>query len=143
MVIHGSFGAFGRPHIVARVQLPRLSKEAQIAFVVDTGADQSLLSAGDSVTKLGIDYQSLRNPTTCHGVGGPLVTYPENARIIFGPHDDAWRAFEIEIGIAEYNPDAAGEFPSLLGRDILDESRVVVDRKNGELYLSFDSQLRW
>lgn len=143
MVVHGSFGAFGRPQIVARVQLPRLSKEAQIAFVVDTGADQSLLSAGDSVTKLGVDYQTLRCPTDCYGVGGPLVTYPENARIIFGARDAAWRAFEVEIGIAEYKPDAAGEFPSLLGRDILDEFRVVVDRKNGELYLSFDSQLTW
>ena len=61
---------------------------------------------GDAITKLGVDYHSLRCPTTCYGVAldlrGPLVTYPEEARLVFGANDDEWRAFEIEIGIAEH-----------------------------------------
>ena len=48
--------------------------------------------------------------------------------------------FELEIGILQRVPDAES-IPSLLGRDLLDEFRLVVERRAEELMLMRISHL--
>ena len=143
MIIQGHFGERGRPRVVVRLQLPRFQNDAQVSFVVDTGADQSLLSEWDATNKLGIDYDRLNGYTSCEGVGGSLGVYPEDAMLIFEDRKGRRLAFNIEINVAERKSDARFQLPSLLGRDILDEFQLMIDRKRDILRLSIDSELSW
>ena len=139
MLIEGHFGEQGRPRVAVRVVFPRLGKDAQVSFVVDTGADESLLSEADA-EKMKIDYSALEKPTDdCAGVGGSLGVHHEEAYLVFDDGSSR-RAFQIELGIAERG---SGQFPSLLGRDILDKARTVVDPTRGELSLHFEPGLSW
>jgi hypothetical protein len=60
----------GAPYIEARVSFPRLKRRGLVSFLVDTGADGTVLMPADS-KKLGIDFKSLKNPTTSQGIGIP------------------------------------------------------------------------
>ena len=139
-MIQGHFGE-RRPRVVVRLQFPRFRKDTHVSFVVD--ADQSLLSEWDATNKLGIDYDHLNGYTRCEGVGGSLGVYPEDAMLIFEDRKGRRLAFNVEINVAEQKLDAGLQLPSLLGRDILDEFQLMIDRKRDILRLSIDSELSW
>ena len=141
MLIEGQFGELGRPRVAVRVVFPRLGKDAQVSFIVDTGADASLLSEADAV-KMKIDYSALEQPDEIAGGGGLLGVHHEEAILVF---DDGSSSLPIPIhlGIAERGSSTALQFPSLLGRDILDKARTVVDPTGGELILDFGTGLAW
>ena len=141
MLIAGHFGELGRPRVAVRVVFPRLGNDAQVSFIVDTGADASLLSQADAET-MGIDYSTLEQPADIAGVGGFLGVHHEEAILIF---DDGSSTLPIRIklGIAERGTSIAPQVPSLLGRDILDRARMVVDPARGELSLDFGPDLAW
>ena len=69
--------------------------------------------------------------------------YPEDAMLIFEDRKGRRLAFNIEINVAERKSDARFQLPSLLGRDILDEFQLMIDRKRDILRLSIDSELSW
>lgn len=141
MLIAGHFGELGRPRVAVRVVFPRLGNDAQVSFIVDTGADASLLSQADAET-MGIDYSALEQPADIAGVGGFLGVHPEEAILIF---DDGSSTLpiRIQLGIAERGTSIAPQIPSLLGRDILARARMVVDPARGELSLDFGPGLAW
>jgi hypothetical protein len=85
----------GAPYIEARLSFPRLKLIGLVSFPVDTGADGTVLMPADS-KKLGIDFKSLKNPTTSQGID-------------FGPIRAAWADLP-DARVAEYETVLPGEW---------------------------------
>ena len=140
----GRFGdTSGRPYIEAQVILPRLKISSGVSFIVDTGADQTVLMPLDAV-RLGIDYGKLRKGQPLFGVGGRCESYRESALIVFSENNRRLFLYEINIGIV----DRKEEFMrtrSLLGRDILYRLRMDYNASKGIITfkaVSFDATIR-
>ena len=119
----GRFGdSTGRPFLEGRLIIPRLGITADISFLVDTGADISVLMPDDSV-RIGLDFKDLPNSTSIGGVGGNANVFVEPAMVLLADAA-AVHVFSINLGIME---EGAGRSPtpSLLGRDVLDRCRMT------------------
>src|SRR6266436_5392717 len=82
-MLSGRFGyTTGRPYIEGRVVLPRLRIVANITFIVDTGADGTVLMPLDGV-RMGIDYSQLQNVVDSVGIGGVSHDFSEGSIITF------------------------------------------------------------
>jgi hypothetical protein len=122
-------GRFGNtsvaPYLERRVFFPRLQSRGLVSFLIDTGADGTVLMPADS-RRLGINFRVLQNPVTSDGIGGAANGFNERALLSFS---DGIYVFsyllEIEIS-APINHN--GRFPSLMGRDVLDQWRFVLKR---------------
>jgi gag-polyprotein putative aspartyl protease len=124
-MLQGRFGnASGAPYIEGHISLPRLGLRGLVSFLVDTGADGTVLMPADS-RKLGVDPRILVSPTTSQGIGGPARGFNEEALLSFSDkHSIYTYLIELEIpAFATHNQ----HFPSLLGRDILKRWRCVID----------------
>jgi hypothetical protein len=81
--------------------------------------------------KLGVDFNVLGNPVISRTVGGPAKGYVEQAVVAFRDTDKKRiYAYEIDIQIFESTKDN-DKLPSLLGRDILNRWRLVLDHSKG------------
>jgi hypothetical protein len=124
-MLEGRFGnTSGAPYIEARVAFPRLGLRGLVSFLVDTGADGTVFMPADS-KKLTIDYKSLREPTTSEGIGGAAQGFNETAVLSFSDRSYIYSyLLKVEISApTRHNY----RFPSLLGRDILKQWRMVMD----------------
>ena len=83
-MIHGWFGAQGRPYVFAAVTLPRLGYTHRVRLLVDTGADVTSLHPMDCE---GLAYEMLGVTSETTGIGGTVEYYREPALLTF-------RAFE-------------------------------------------------
>ena len=135
MVVTGFFDESGRPAIEVHVTITKLGLGGLVRFIVDTGADQTLIGYEDA-TDLGVEFEQYDQDSSVEsiGVGGPLPTYPEEGRLFFRDADDNQHPFSLTLAVAEKNP--AGWVPSLLGRDILRWFRVVVSAPENEVSLT-------
>ena len=135
MVVTGFFDRLGRPTVEGRVSLTSLNRDGVVQFIVDTGADQTLIAYEDAVD-LGVDFEQYNQSSVVAsvGVGGSLRVYPEGGRLIVRDAGDNYHPFDITLGLAERNPD--GWIPSLLGRDILRWFRVVVSQPENVVTLT-------
>ena len=114
----------GAPYVEARISFPQLGFRGLVSFLVDTGADGTVLMPADT-KRLGIDFSSLRNPTTSEGIGGAARGFVERAVLSFSDRRYIY-AYLLPIEVSaptRYNL----RFPSLLGRDILKQWRFVMD----------------
>jgi len=130
-MISGRFGdTTTAPYVEASVYFPRLKIRGYVSFLVDTGASGTVLMPADT-KKLSVDFGTLRNPTVSHGIGGFSKGFNEQVVLGFTDRRHVY-GYEIEIEVAS----PAGEnelLPSLLGRDILDRWRLVIDHSNGHI----------
>ena len=136
MEIAGFFDEVGRPRVEARVGFTGLNQGGEIRFVVDTGADRTLIGYDDAI-RLGVDYARYRpeDGVRALGVASSLRTYDEEEGwLVLRSVDDGEHAFGVALSVAEKNPD--GWVPSLLGRDILDRFDLFVSRRRNVLTLS-------
>lgn len=120
MTLHGRFNeGTGRPQLDGHLQILDLEIGGTISFLVDTGADYTLLMPNDAV-RLGLDHSLLKQELPVHGVGGSAICYVERAVVIFNDDNQGLISYPIDIRIMQPRPssDIAG-MPSLLGRDIL------------------------
>jgi hypothetical protein len=124
-MVRGRFGdTTTSPYVKASVHLPRLQLRGYVSFLVDTGASGSVLMPADA-GKLAVDFHSLIHPMTNQGIGGVSHGFHEHA--VFGFSDRKYvYGFDVVLEIpirttANHHP------PSLLGRDVLNRCRVVVD----------------
>ena len=125
-MLTGRFGdTTGRPYIEGRLILPRLKIRGDISFCVDTGADRSLLHPGDG-ERIGIDYTKLSGATESVGVGGICRNFVEPALLVFSEPKRFLYVYMIPLAISPASPDIM-DLPSLLGRDILDQWRMIYD----------------
>ena len=118
-MIAGNFGADGRLTIEGELTFPRLGISEMILFLVDTGANMTIIHPSD-IRESGIPTGLLENMFRLQGIGGFADFYREPALLFFTDADRTTRyGYRLDIGIAA--PDGNNrDFPSLLGRDILD-----------------------
>ena len=118
-----------------------LDLSGPVTFLVDTGASISLLSLADA-TRLGVDYAKFNNGSagTVSGPGGAeSVAYLVEAGISLPDAEGGERLnFNIRIGVAKSGPrrPQARDY-SVLGRDVLNEVRLVVERRRNILTLGW------
>lgn len=86
--------------------------------------------------RLGVNYARFNNRRAerVGGTGGTSGVYLEKATISLRDPDGVQDAFRITIGVTQKDPDHP-EALSVLGRDVLDGVRLVVDKERGELTL--------
>jgi hypothetical protein len=129
-MLRGRFGdTTTSPFIEASVHFPRLQLWGYVSFLADTGASGTVLMPLDS-KKLAINFNQLKNRKSSRTVGGPADGYMERGVLGFlDEHIHKIYAYEIEIQIFTPTRDNA-TLPSLLGRDVLNQWRVVIDFQN-------------
>lgn len=137
-MIAGSFGSHGEPLLRARLVILRLGVDAEIDFLVDTGADNTCLHPADGVL-IQLPFEELDIPAVSVGVGGNSLYYREIAFILLDDSEGN-RAFDIDLSIARPKPPSSSDprpivnrLPSLLGRDVLNRLRVDYDFPAGQL----------
>jgi hypothetical protein len=102
----------------AIVFLPRLRLVRRLSFLVDTGAETTMIGVRDAID-LGVDFNQLQfGLGLVVGVGGVVNQFNERALLSFPDTSGTTYVFERYIDI---NAPAAGteSIPSLLGRDII------------------------
>ena len=122
----------GAPLIWARVTLDGRSEE--IAFLIDTGADATVLHPADAHSILGadlrrIDFDHDPRRTPGLGVGGTADRVVRNATLTLRSEDRRLHPIDMPILIARPTPAEPGDhgnwrLPSLLGRDFLRRFRL-------------------
>ena len=130
-MLEGRFGnTSGAPYLEARVAVPRLRLRGLVSFLADTGADGTVLMPADS-RKLGINFGALRNPVTSEGIGGAAKGFNEQVILSFSDRKFIYSyLLDIEIaGPTRHNH----RFPSLLGRDILDQWRFTMEKLKSKI----------
>lgn len=123
-MLEGRFGnTTGAPYLEAHVTFPRLKLRGLVSFLVDTGADGTVLMPADS-KRLGVNFRALRNPTTSDGIGGAAKGFNETAVLSFS---DRRYIYSYLLMIELSAPTRHNHrFPSLLGRDVLDTWRFIM-----------------
>lgn len=124
-MLSGRFGdTSGRPYIEGRVLIPRLGLWADLSFVVDTGADMTLLMPSDAIA-LGVDFRSLVGSQFIVGIGGTTHSYAERAVLVFA---DRRLLYVYDISVHFVAPShQLADVPSLVGRDIIDRWRMTYE----------------
>jgi predicted aspartyl protease len=125
-MITGRFGdTSGRPFVEGRLFLPRLGISGDVSFLLDTGADSSILMPGDA-RRLGVDFSRLSGSRDCVGIGGIASCFVEPALMVFNDPGVALYVYELDLDIMRDDPNIQ-DVHSLLGRDVLDQWRILYD----------------
>jgi hypothetical protein len=134
------------PWVDAEIRIPSLAIKRTITLLVDSGADGTVLNVRDAVPTLGKrGYRLIRQSSssmTSIGVGGSASYFSVAAEIYFQHEDGTLEGYRFDLRIAK--PARKGskklttqlKIPSLLGRDMLCQFRMVMDYPNNQL--SFD-----
>jgi hypothetical protein len=131
-MIYGRFETFSkRPMIDCYLELPAFKAAAVVPFLVDTGADCSLLMPADA-RRLGIDFSKLHYTRKSYGIGGVCKEHRVPALLIVSDERVAY-GYRFALSIAEPSPDLE-ECPSILGMDILRYWRITCDAAEKELF---------
>jgi hypothetical protein len=121
-MIHGRFGELTRPYVSAQVTIAKAERIAKINFLIDTGADTTCLMPSD-VFALRLRQPNWGDPVASRGIGGEVAVYENFAALMF---------LELGVGLVVHdipvyvypNEEPYNEYPSILGRDILDSWRI-------------------
>jgi hypothetical protein len=136
-MLKGRFGnTSGRPYIEARLAFPRLGISANISFLVDTGADCTVIMPGDGV-RMSLDDSKLQNVTDSVGIGGLSRDFNEDAVMAF-TDDVCIYAYILPIRISTPSADIMA-IPSLLGRDIIRRWEAIFDHTNARFEINVRS----
>ena len=124
-MIRGSFtGPPGRrrPQVVAHVAIDLTGRGEDITFVVDTGADRTLLSVADAEA-LGLDAEALPAGRSL-GIGGAAATVMAPATLRLGT-----RLFRATLRVLVGSTDVQRRIPSVLGGDILAHFGLYIEER--------------
>jgi predicted aspartyl protease len=125
-MIEGRFGnTSGAPFLEGRIILLRFGVRGLVSFLVDTGADATIITPLDG-GKLGIDYSALKSPEISGGIGGSAKTFAEEAILSFSDRRYVY-SYLILVRLLEPKP-YNRRYNSLLGRDILGSGHFVMNR---------------
>ena len=143
-MLRGRFGNTSNgPYLEGYISFPRLGVKGLISFLVDTGADSSIIMPTDG-KKLGIDYRNLTNRSSSDGLGGSANEFQELAILSFSDPKYVYSYVLREVAIAEPAP-FNRRYPSLLGREILHRWRFVMDKARDQVLftpVTWDSRQR-
>ena len=120
-----SVGGRNRPFIRCLVYFPSAPNTRVIApeFLIDTGADRSLLSPRDAIG-FGLDFSILSRGPTSRGVGGETPTLLVEAMIYVGGY-----TIPLTLSI----PEAQRPIPSVLGRDFIANFALFMEERTGRV----------
>lgn len=115
------------PYVKGYVELPRLGAAGPVHFLVDTGADTTTLHVRDR-RNLGIALSGLSQQRfLVRGVGGVIPYAKEPAVVwLFDSGAGAWRSFSVMLDLYA-GEEEEEEIPSLLGLDVLNRCRCVLN----------------
>ena len=131
---------FSRPYVDLTLRFPVANDQPlRISFLVDTGADRTLLSPVDGVRlreRLGIELLDL------------AIRYPNwrqsevrlETRMIDATLDIGEQSISTTLSLLEPPPGYFPTMPSLLGRDILYQLALFMERKTDRLLLLDESE---
>ena len=124
-----------RPYVDLNVGFPVADNESlDIPFLIDTGADHTLLSPAEGVRlhqDLGVDLLSLPRGEPIGGVGGYMETRTIGVSMTIGSH-----TANVQASLAE--PPTYGNLPvmpSLLGWDILRDFTLFIEHRTNRVLL--------
>lgn len=136
-MIAGSFSLGGLPLVRGWVAIGRPLVQYPTTFLLDTGSYNTLFHYPD-VEYAGVDPQALEEagvPATSMGIGGSAEYVVVPARVYLTDNDTGFpEAYDIDLHVAAASQ-AGSHIPSVLGRDILDQHRIVYDRRADHLQL--------
>ena len=136
--IEGEFREQDRPpspSVTAVVEIPKMGVSQSVKFLVDTGASRTVLHPRD-ILRLGIDfvtYAADACPIAFSGVGGKASYTVEDAILYFENSKTDLRALIGPLDPSQFDFALNEHVPSLLGRDFLNQGRLIVDYENNEL----------
>ena len=129
------------PYVQAVVLCPKVSVVGSVRFLVDTGADITSLSPGDTEI-MGFTEESLKGETKVEmrGLGNhPTTFYSVESKVVFGNPASYMYVWLIHILVydiwGQELGDAAWQMPSLLGRDFLHQCQITASGLQGILQL--------
>ena len=134
-MIRGSFQPLGgapAPCVSARVHIPDVG-EMSVLFLVDTGADRSLIGDGDArrmFRRFNIDPAILPEGPASQGLGGVVEMRTAEATLQFGNY-----LITLSIDILEPPADMRFAIPSLLGRDVLSNFALFIEERTDKVLL--------
>lgn len=137
-MIVGRFGdTTGRPYVEAIVSFVRLKIRMNVSFLVDTGADISIINPIDGV-QAKLPYDKLTNAEDVSGIGGARKIFLEPVVIVFADHPATLHTYTLDIGISELENSNGERYEgddirSLVGRDVIDNWRMNYDPCDGTL----------
>ena len=84
--------------------LPRIGSRADISFLIDTGADRTIIMPTDGLL-LGIDYAQLSGNVPTVGLGGACNLFEENSLLAFSEQGKRLYIYALDILIAAPSDD--------------------------------------
>ena len=131
-----------RPYVIALATVHHIdlagspvAYSAQLHFLVDTGADCTVLSQDDCALRLGLPFQALPTAGGTSGVGGVVTTRSASGDITLMHDDGRLSVFPVTFAVLT-PPGAVDDLPSsLLGRDVLRVSDLHLNMPRGEFTL--------
>jgi predicted aspartyl protease len=130
--MHGSAGR-ARPFLDAHINVPSLGVEGDVAFLVDTGADLTVVAPMDAL-RLGISLSRLEPETVSIGIGGRTPIASVGAILTLD-------ASAIPLALRVLAPrgrrqqQALMSIPSLLGRDVLARYALFLETRSERVLL--------
>jgi hypothetical protein len=125
----------GRPMLKGRLLLQRFGVRNDVTFLVDTGADRTMLSGRD-LLRLRLDESRFTPGPLMTGVGGIERTWLEPATVVFTDVVDGHIHVYRQLLVVALTRSAPQRLPSLLGRDI--RNRWHMNYRPIERRLEFD-----
>lgn len=125
------------PFFIPAAIIPeQLNKVGFVNFIVDTGADESIISYADAV-RIGIDFSILKERTMSYGIGGGISAHLlKNVMLLFETDDPKNPVYPIKLDRIEVLPEQSGLYlPSILGIDVLSKFSLHFDNKSKLMYL--------
>jgi len=119
--------------VEARLIVPRLNIVSDISFLIDTGAESSVLMPSDCV-RIGLDYNQLTGSVETVGIGGVSLDYIEPAVIAFTEPKQAVYGYALNLRISTYSQEII-DLPSLLGGDIIRRWRINYHPTKNQLHI--------
>ena len=123
-----------RPYLTGSIDVPAIGVvEMQVDFLIDTGADRSIIGSSDAarmVRYFGVDLADLQDGPPSGGIGGVVATKTAEVALAFGAFSQNMR-----LDILEPTPDARFAIPSLLGRDVLSQFALFVEERTDRVLL--------
>ena len=124
-------GAFRRPYVEVEVTfLDAISRTMKFSFVVDTGADHTLLSPRDADrlhSELGLDIRTMPRGNPIGGVGGYAETRLVRATLAIGSYETTMPLHVVDM------PPGPSDMPSLIGRDIIYDFALLMEHSADRL----------
>ena len=131
-MISGAFARSGRPYVGGQLVVPRFQISVRVNFLVDTGSDETIIHPR-AIEDAGMMVPFPANAPVTRGIGGSSALLKERATLVFADDDLTTQyRYHMPVNIArpgEHNRN----FPSLLGRDVLDCWYLESDPTNGLL----------